>query len=32
MIYEGFRHELFNELERERPLADAVAWISARAG
>ena len=32
VIYEGFRHELFNERERERPLGDAVAWISARAG
>jgi alpha-beta hydrolase superfamily lysophospholipase len=32
VIYEGFRHELFNEVERERPLGDAVAWISARAG
>ncbi len=29
--YEGFRHELFNELERERPIGDAVAWIRARA-
>ncbi len=29
--YEGFRHELFNEVGRERPIADAVAWISARA-
>jgi alpha-beta hydrolase superfamily lysophospholipase len=32
VIYEGFRHELFNEVERERPLGDAVAWISSRAG
>jgi alpha-beta hydrolase superfamily lysophospholipase len=32
VIYEGFRHELFNERERERPLAEVVAWISARAG
>ncbi len=28
--YEGFRHELFNERERERPIGDVVAWISAR--
>jgi alpha-beta hydrolase superfamily lysophospholipase len=26
--YEGFRHELFNERERERPIADCVAWLS----
>jgi alpha-beta hydrolase superfamily lysophospholipase len=32
VVYEGFRHELFNERERERPLGDVVAWISARAG
>jgi alpha-beta hydrolase superfamily lysophospholipase len=30
-VYEGFRHELFNEVGRERPLADTVAWIAARA-
>ncbi len=30
--YEGFRHELFNEIGRERPIADAVAWIASRAG
>jgi alpha-beta hydrolase superfamily lysophospholipase len=28
--YEGFRHELFNEIGRERPVADTVAWIGAR--
>jgi alpha-beta hydrolase superfamily lysophospholipase len=32
LIYEGFRHDLFNERGRERPLADVVAWIQARAG
>jgi alpha-beta hydrolase superfamily lysophospholipase len=32
VIYEGFRHELFNERERERPLEEVVGWISARAG
>jgi alpha-beta hydrolase superfamily lysophospholipase len=31
-LYPGLRHELFNELERDRPIADAVAWISARCG
>jgi len=30
--YPGFRHELFNERERDRPIGDAVAWIAARAG
>jgi len=29
--YEGFRHELFNERGRERPIGDAVAWLSDRA-
>jgi alpha-beta hydrolase superfamily lysophospholipase len=29
-LYPGFRHELFNERERERPVAEAVAWIAAR--
>jgi alpha-beta hydrolase superfamily lysophospholipase len=32
VIYQGFRHELFSERERERPLSDTVGWISARAG
>jgi alpha-beta hydrolase superfamily lysophospholipase len=32
VIYEGFRHELFNERERERPLAEVVAWISSHIG
>ena len=29
--YPGFRHELFNERERDRPIGDAVAWLLARA-
>ncbi len=29
--YRGFRHELFNERERDRAIGDAVAWIAARA-
>jgi alpha-beta hydrolase superfamily lysophospholipase len=29
-VYEGFRHEVLNEAERERPLGDAVAWLSER--
>ncbi len=28
--YPGFRHEIFNEVGRDRPLADTAAWISAR--
>jgi alpha-beta hydrolase superfamily lysophospholipase len=32
VIYEGFRHELFSERERERPLSDTVGWISAHTG
>ncbi len=30
--YPGFRHEIFNEVERERPIAEAVAWLTARCG
>jgi alpha-beta hydrolase superfamily lysophospholipase len=30
--YDGFRHELFNERGRERPLSDTVDWILAHAG
>ena len=29
--YAGLRHEIFNEVERERPIAEAIAWLSARA-
>jgi alpha-beta hydrolase superfamily lysophospholipase len=29
-LYQGFRHELFNEREAERPIGDAVAWMAAR--
>lgn len=32
VLYPGFRHEIFNEVERERPIAEAVAWLGARAG
>jgi alpha-beta hydrolase superfamily lysophospholipase len=27
-IYEGMRHEIFNEVEKEKPLKDLVDWIS----
>jgi len=30
VVYEGFRHELFNEIERDRPIGEAIAWLSAR--
>lgn len=29
-VYEGFRHEIFNEAGRDRPVGDAVAWLSQR--
>jgi alpha-beta hydrolase superfamily lysophospholipase len=30
-VYEGLRHELFNERERARPIGDAIAWLSEHA-
>jgi len=27
-IYEGMKHEIFNEIEKEKPLKDLVDWIS----
>jgi len=29
-LYDGLRHELWNERDRARPVSDAVAWIAAR--
>ncbi|HSN90225.1 MAG TPA: lysophospholipase [Anaeromyxobacteraceae bacterium] len=29
-VYEGFRHEIFNEVERHRPIEAVVRWISER--
>ncbi len=29
-VYEGFRHEIFNERERARPIGEAVEWLSAQ--
>lgn len=29
-VYAGFRHEIFNEQERDRPIGDAVDWLSQR--
>ncbi len=31
LVYEGFRHEIFNEAEHDRPIREAVAWLVARA-
>jgi len=31
VVYEGFRHEIFNERERDRPIAEAVGWLTAHA-
>jgi alpha-beta hydrolase superfamily lysophospholipase len=31
-VYAGFRHEIFNEVERERPIAEAVAWLRTHCG
>ncbi len=30
VMYDGFRHEIWNEVERERPISEAVGWIAAR--
>jgi len=30
LVYEGLRHEIFNEVEREKPISEAVAWLSQR--
>jgi len=32
VVYDGFRHEIWNEVERDRPIGEAVAWISAHCG
>lgn len=31
-VYEGFRHEIFNEVGRDRPIQEAVAWLASRSG
>jgi alpha-beta hydrolase superfamily lysophospholipase len=28
IVYEGFRHEIFNERDRARPIGEAVEWLS----
>ena len=30
-LYEGMRHEIFNEIGREQVLADLLAWLDAHA-
>jgi len=30
-VYEGLRHELFNERDRARPIGDAISWLSEHA-
>ena len=30
VVYEGFRHEIFNEVGREQPIGEAVSWLLAR--
>jgi alpha-beta hydrolase superfamily lysophospholipase len=30
VVYDGFRHEIFNEVERDRPLSEVIAWLSSR--
>lgn len=30
VVYDGFRHEIFNERERARPIAEALNWLAAR--
>jgi alpha-beta hydrolase superfamily lysophospholipase len=31
-VYDGFRHEIFNEVERHRPIEEAIGWLSSRCG
>src|SRR5512138_3790257 len=28
VVYEGFRHEIFNEVRRSEPIGEAVAWLA----
>ena len=30
LVYSGFFHEIYNELEREKPIRDAIQWITTR--
>jgi alpha-beta hydrolase superfamily lysophospholipase len=31
VVYDGFRHEIFNEVRRAEPIADTVRWLEAHA-
>jgi alpha-beta hydrolase superfamily lysophospholipase len=31
VVYDGFRHEIFNEVSRAQPIGEAVAWLTAHA-
>jgi alpha-beta hydrolase superfamily lysophospholipase len=31
VVYDGFRHELFNEVRREAPIGETVAWLDSHA-
>jgi alpha-beta hydrolase superfamily lysophospholipase len=31
VVYDGFRHEIFNEVRRAEPIGEAVAWLDAHA-
>jgi alpha-beta hydrolase superfamily lysophospholipase len=31
VVYDGFRHEIFNEIRRQEPIGEAVAWLTAHA-
>jgi alpha-beta hydrolase superfamily lysophospholipase len=32
VVYDGFRHEIYNEVRRAEPIGEAVAWLAAHAG
>jgi alpha-beta hydrolase superfamily lysophospholipase len=31
VVYDGFRHEIFNETRRQEPIGEAIGWLSAHA-
>src|SRR5512144_2745462 len=31
VVYDGFRHEIFNEVRRSEPIGEAVAWLTSHA-
>lgn len=31
VVYAGFRHEIFNEVRRDEPIAEAIAWLESHA-